>query len=390
MKIAIDGSKAVNEQAGIARYTWEIANNMPKYFKNDEFFYFFNFLRKSKEKINLIQKLIRKNKNVTYKIIPIPGQLKEKLLPQKFSILNHWLKYYDIYHATEFLSFDNGLKIPQVVTVHDLAIVRFPKHRGEKESSRHSQMLKNACLYSDGIISVSHSTKNDIIKYFRINPDKITVVHSGYNPLFKKVNDPKKEKMIMHRYNINFPFILFVGTVEPRKNIINLMEAFSLFQKNMEVNKCHLVIIGKKGWNTSLIDKAYHDNIHKDKIHFLDYVEDDSLLYFYNKCELFCYPSIFEGFGFPPLEAMACGAPVVTSNISSLPEICGSAAYYIDPEDPKSIFQALSKILNDDGLRRLLRKKSLNQAKKFFWKKCVEETYKVYKGIIKKNEKKLS
>jgi len=383
MKIAIDCSKAVNEKAGIARYTWEVASNMPEYFPRDEFLYFFNFIRRGKDKQQQIEKLIQCHNNIASKVIPIPGLLKESLFPKPFSIMNSWLKKYDIYHATEFLSYDKGLKIPQVLTVHDLALVRFPEHRGEKESKRHIKILKEACLHANSIVSVSESTKNDIIKYFDIPSDKINVVYSGYNKIFRKTDDKNNDDKIIKKYEIDSSFILFVGTIEPRKNIINLMKAFEKFGEKYPDLQYQLIIIGKKGWNTDLTEESYSHNRLRSRIKFLDYVEDKDLLCFYNNCELFCYPSIFEGFGFPPLEAMACGAPVVTSRVSSLPEICGKAAYYIDPSNPESIYESFVRIIFNKELREDMKKKSLLQARKFSWEKCVKETHGVYERCLK-------
>lgn len=381
MKIAIDCSKAVNEKAGIARYTWEIASHLPRIFTVDEFFYFFNFVRGDEEKKKLIKSLISGRKNINYKIFRLPGSFKEKLFPSPFSILNSWIKNSDIYHATEFLSFDRGLKIPQVLTVHDLSMIRFPAHR-KKESAKHGKMLALACEKADAIISVSQSTKLDIEKFFNIPAAKIDVVYSGYNTIFRKIVGQQNSEKILKKYHIESPFLLFVGTIEPRKNISNLILAFNKFAQSAEGKKYTLVLAGKHGWNTEEIEKTFNDSRVKEKISFLGYVPDEDLLYLYNNTALFCYPSIFEGFGFPPLEAMACGAPVLSSNVSSLPEVVGSAGKLVDPTDYVSIYNGIRQILSDKVLADKMRQESLLQAKKFSWDKCARDTYRVYKKVL--------
>lgn len=381
MKIAIDCSKAVNEKAGVARYTWEIADNLPNLYPQDHFFYFFNFMRGQNQKIPLIKKLTAEAKNITTRIYKIPGGFKERLLASSYSILNYWLKDFDIYHATEFLSFDHGLKIPQVLTVYDLTMIKFPSHRA-KDSSRHGEMLKKACLKAEAILAISQTTKDDLIKYFKIDPAKIFVTYLGYNQIFKKIDNTRKVNQVLKKYQINFPYILFVGTIEPRKNIVNLLKAFDKF-KDQDKNNFHLVLIGKKGWNTLEIEETFKKTKYHDRIHFMDFIDDQELVYLYQGASLFCYPSLYEGFGLPVLEAMACGTPVITSNISSLPEVGGDAAKYIDPNNVEDISKKITQILTNQNVLKAMSKKSLGQAKQFSWEKCARETYQVYKKVFK-------
>lgn len=387
MKIAIDCSKAVNEKAGIARYTWEIASLLPKLYKHDNFFYFANFISSKKEKTTIFKKIVNNNKNVISKQYSLPGQIKEKIFPSSFSLLNYLIKNYDIYHAVDFLSFDKSLKIPQVVTVHDLTVVLFPQHQGKKISDAHTKILKSACQNSDKIIAVSEATKQDIVKHFSILPEKITVTHLGYQERFKKISDQLTIKKTLSKYKINFPYILFVGTIEPRKNIKNLILAFDKLQDNQKLKNHHLVIIGRRGWNFSQIEETYQKSVNKEKIHFLNFVADEDLVYFYNGAKVFCYPSIYEGFGLPPLEAAACGVPVVTSNISSLPEVVGEAGELVNPNNYQEITNALEKILLSEKLQKEMSVKSLKQAKKFSWEKCARETHYVYKKVLDERKK---
>lgn len=382
MKITIDCSKAINEKAGIARYTWEITQGLVSLYPKDHFFLFFNFMRDKEEKNKLISKFIGGAKNVSYKTYLLPGGIKEKLFASRFSILNHWIKGNDLHHATEFLSFDRGLKMPQVLTVHDLTMIKFPDHRGQKECFRHGKMLESACQRADAIISMSEATKNDIIKYFSLEPNKITTIYQSYDQKFKLIIDKKKINQILKKYQITLPYILFVGTIEPRKNISTLLKAFDDFSKTNFGSKYQLILIGRKGWNTGEIENTYQKTAHRQKIKFLDFVQDEDLVYLYNGASLFCYPSLYEGFGLPPLEAMACGVSVITSNISSLPEVVGDAGQLIDPNNYQEISQAMNRVLSNEKVRQSMIAKGLKRAEQFSWQKSARQTHQVYEQTL--------
>jgi len=386
MKIALDGSKAINESAGIAHYTRELIKNLIKIYPRDDFFLYFNFLRGGERKKALIKELVGNNKNVKTKIYPIPGWLKERFHYLRYSALGNLLRGNDIYHATEFLSFDNGLKIPQILTVHDLTMIKFPYHRGREVSNRHGEMLKRACQNASSIISVSESTKKDIIDVFKINPKKIQVIYSGRDPRYKIMPDKTKvRKFLEKKYHLKFPFMLFVSTIEPRKNVPHLLRAFDKFSGQRK--EYSLVLVGKRGWNTEEVDETYKRLKNKHKIKFMNYVPASDLVYFYNGATLLCYPSIYEGFGHPVLEAMASGTPVLTSRVSSLPEVGGAAAYYIDPNSPEEISRGMEKIVDDQDYRKQMIKNGLIQVKKFSWEKSAKETYKLYEKVLKNDRK---
>lgn len=387
MKIAIDCSKAVNESAGVANYTRELTQNLIELYPKDDFFLFFNFLRGKERKQAKIRQLVGGRNNVKHKVYPLPGGIKEMLFSSSFSILNYWTRGNDLYHATEFLNFDNKLNIPQILTVHDLTMIKFPQHRGSGISGRHGRMLRRACENASTIISISNTTRNDIISYFKTPPAKIKVIYNGVGEVFRPLKDKKRTRAILkEKYRIDFPYILFVGTIEPRKNIANLLKAFAKLSSDQEFRNYHLILIGKKGWNTAEIETTYHSLSVRPKIHFLNYISESDLPLFYNCASLFCYPSLYEGFGLPPLEAMACGTPVLTSDISSLPEITGKAARLVSPVDYEAVFQGMKKVLSDKNLLLEMKQLGLMQARKFSWRKCAQETHGVYEEILK-NEK---
>jgi len=243
---------------------------------------------------------------------------------------------------------------------------------------------KKICQRADRIIAVSESTKNDIANLYRINPDKIKMIHSGIADRFKMI-DRNDAKLIQtkEKYDLPYKFILYLGTIEPRKNIVGIVRAYNQLQEQAarpgqaEILNYKLVIAGSPGWLSSQIFAEIENSPVEEKIKVVNFVDDEDKKYVFNLAALFVYPSFFEGFGFPPLEAMACGIPVVASNNSSLPEIVASGGILIDPDKPDEMSQAMSEILIKSDLREALIQKGKAQASKFSWKKSAEEFLKM-------------
>jgi len=253
----------------------------------------------------------------------------------------------------------------------------------------------------DKIIAVSESTKNDIVELCGIDHKKIKVIYSGIEKEYQKINFqiPNKFKIqnlkeaagqselyelrkVKDKYNLPEKFILFLGTVEPRKNIEGLISAYNMFRDKAEVRHrapdaglhgYKLIIAGGKGWKSEGVYKKWKESKYKDDIKFLGYVDKKDKVYLYNLASLFVYPSFYEGFGFPPLEAMACGTPVITGFSSSLPEIVGNAGLMVDPYNIADMTSAMERILSDEELKNYLTQKGLERAKMFDWKKTARE-----------------
>lgn len=218
----------------------------------------------------------------------------------------------------------------------------------------------------------------DIIRYFKIPENKIKVIYLGVDEDYKPLSETEIRK-VRQKYHLNYPFILYVGSLISHKNIPTLIKAFYKLKKYGLPHK--LVITGKRGWKYKNIFEIISKlNLQKDVV-FTGYVQREDLPALYNAADLFVYPSLYEGFGLPPLEAMACGTPVITSNTSSLPEVVGNAGIMVDPYDIDGLAKAMYEVLTNEGLRAELRKRGLERAKMFSWKKTAEETLNVYKGI---------
>lgn len=373
MKIAIDATRGVIESAGIARYINELLANLAKIDQKNEYQLYYSFWRKDAEKFVKIKKISQKFAHLKSKFFRLPGSIKEFLYDQKIYSADNLSTGAEIYHAPTFMEMPINLKIPSIVTIHDMTTFLFPDQRGNSVSKKLSKKADNAIKNANLIIAVSKATKKDILKFCRINPQKIKVIYEAQNEIF--VPNPK-----ISRGN----FILAVGTIEPRKNLARLISAYGKLPEKL-IKGNPLYIVGGKGWNDSKIYHLAKPMSDKEYIKFLGFVSDRQLTKLYQRAKIFIYPSIYEGFGLPPLEAMACGAPVITSNVSSMPEIVGQAAIKINPYKTEEITNVLQNLLENDQLRDELSQKSLMQAKQFSWRKCARQTLKLYQDLAKGN-----
>ncbi|HAU30906.1 MAG TPA: glycosyltransferase family 1 protein [Desulfotomaculum sp.] len=290
---------------------------------------------------------------------------------------NH-LKRLDIIHNPTQGSTFFRFKQKYILTVHDITVFIVPKEHPVYRILFGKLLFPRTLKTADKIITDSNSTKKDLINYFNIPEEKIKVIFLGVDEKFKPL-DKEEINEVKQRYNLNFPFILYVGTLEPRKNIPTLIKAFyKLKKKNIEHK---LVITGKKGWKYKKIFETIDKLNLQKNVTFTGYVSDEDLPALYNTADLFVYPSLYEGFGFPPLEAMACGTPVITSNTSSLPEVVGDAGIMVNPYDVDGLADAMHEVLTNDGLREDMIKKGLERAKMFSWEKCARETLRVYEEV---------
>ncbi len=269
--------------------------------------------------------------------------------------------------------------VKKVLTVHDLIPFIFTEKLPffYRFWASTLKLIKNR---TDFLITDSFNSKNDLIHYLQIPEEKIKVINLAPDKNFKFLKNQSEIKdELKSKYNINFPFILYVGHVEIRKNIPVLIKSFNQLLKKGITSK--LILIGKPGHGFDEISQTVASLGISQHVIFLGYVPDEDMVKFYNAAELFVFPSLYEGFGLPPLEAMACGSPVITSNTSSLPEVVGNAGFTLDPTDINSFADAMYEILTNDSLRTDMHIKSLKQAKKFSWEKTAEETWKVYEEI---------
>ncbi|PIY96268.1 MAG: hypothetical protein COY66_04485, partial [Candidatus Kerfeldbacteria bacterium CG_4_10_14_0_8_um_filter_42_10] len=296
----------------------------------------------------------------------------------------------DIFHApanTAPLTYTGDV----VLTIHDLAIYRHPYWfpRGQTFSTKF--LVPKSARKAKRIIAVSQATKKDIIRLFKINSEKIKVIYEGViQHIGSKLAKKASKAQLQKKYKIGEKYLLFVGTLEPRKNLMNLIKAFnSLLLKNYRKFKDYeLIIAGGKGWKYEEIFKTIKQQKFGYKIRFLNYIPHEEKVVLMKNATCFVFPTMYEGFGLPVLEAMSLGTPVITSKISSLPEIAGNAAVLVNPNKMEEITAAFNKVLANKNLRQKMSKAGLAQSRKFNWKKTAQETMKLYREVYQEKKPK--
>ncbi|MFH1192801.1 MAG: glycosyltransferase family 1 protein [Candidatus Jorgensenbacteria bacterium] len=267
-------------------------------------------------------------------------------------------------------------RVKHVITVHDLSWVRYPNFFSLRKRFWHwMQDVRGQVRRATRLIAVSEATRRDVIATFGVAPEKVVTVHSGVNPFFRRIPaDDASLREFRARHNLAKPFFLFVGTLEPRKNVAGIVEAFNAVKGRASCRDASLVLVGRRGWLYDGIMRAIGGSPHRHDIRLWGPATEEELRYLYNLARAFVYPSLFEGFGFPVLEAQACGAPVVTSDNSSLPEVAGVGAMFVNPHDDGTLADAMEKIFADEPLRAALREKGFANVKRFSWRRAAEET----------------
>jgi glycosyltransferase involved in cell wall biosynthesis len=282
----------------------------------------------------------------------------------------------DVFYSPDFLLPPTRAR-RAIVTIHDLSYVRVPDCFPAPLLNYLNRSVPRALARADLILADAASTQRDLMDIYRVPAEKIRVLYSGVESRYRADIADAERARVRARLHLQEPFILSVGTLQPRKNYVRLIEAFA----RLPLTTYQLLIAGGKGWLYQDIYAAI-DRLHlQDRARVLDFVADDDLPALYAMATLFVYPSFYEGFGIPILEAMACGAPVISSNTSSMPEVGGdpsagsgeAAALYFDPRDVDALAEAMQRALADDALRAALRRKGFEQVKKFSWEKAAGE-----------------
>jgi glycosyltransferase involved in cell wall biosynthesis len=260
--------------------------------------------------------------------------------------------------------------VKQIVTFHDLSLLHFPKQTKKSHAKYAARYFPKFAQKAERIITVSEYSKNDIVNMFGVKPEIIDVVYNGANEVYSPLSQDEKVKALQKNTG-GKPYFLYVGALHPRKNIANLLQAFDRFRQSGK-EEHQLLLTGRKAWMTKEIDTVYSNMKCKDDVCFLGYRPVDELRQLYGAATALVYVSFFEGFGIPILEAMQCGVPVITSDVSSMPEVAGDAGYLVDPENILQISEAMQSISGDDQLRQTLIEKGFGQCRKFSWDKTAE------------------
>ncbi len=270
-----------------------------------------------------------------------------------------------------------------VLTIHDLGFMRFPeRYRAAKRRYLHAATSLSARRASH-IITDAESGRQEIIELLGVSPEKVSAIPLGVDARFQPL-DPAQVEQFRQEKNLPPRFVLYLGTLEPRKNLPLLLRGFARLRRDQPeaVEGVELVLGGAKGWLYDEIFRLVRELELEPITHFPGYVSEEELPLWYNSAECFVYPSVYEGFGLPPLEAMSCGCPVITSNTSSLPEVVGSAGLTVGPDDEAGLSAALARLLTDPAERASRKEQGLGQAQKFTWKETARRTLEVYRRVV--------
>ncbi len=268
-----------------------------------------------------------------------------------------------------------------VVTFHDMTFFLFPHHHTLLKRYIFRFFIRTSSRHAVALIADSESTRQDAIRLVGVRPDKIFTAQLGVTQEFRPIRDNAILQHARQKYHLPEHFLLYVGMIEPRKNLPTLLQAYATIADQMPDHR--LVVVGPKGWMVeNILQQTGRLNI-SDKVHFTGYVERADLPGIYNMADVFIYPSVYEGFGLPVLEAMACGTPVITSNVSSMPEIVGDAGVLLTPNDSQALAQALLELINDPVYRQRLSTKGLERAAAFTWDRTAEKTVAVYRHVLR-------
>jgi len=290
--------------------------------------------------------------------------------------LDKLMKGVDVFFSPHFYITALSPGCKRVVTFHDLSFLHHPQFFSFDRNIWNTLQMnpKGQAHSADKIIAISNSTAQDLIKEYGVDPEKIKVIYSGVLSKFKKIDSGDVIIKVREKYDLPKKFIFYLGTIEPRKNICSIIDAFEILKRDFGFEDYHLVIAGAKGWLYKDIFKKMEIGQFAKYIKYIEFVEDDDRPAMYNAAELLVYPSFFEGFGFQPLEAMACGTPVVSSNVSSIPEVVHDAALLVDPYNVRELYTAIREVLMDESFRKDLIYKGSNRVRNFSWQKTAHET----------------
>jgi glycosyltransferase involved in cell wall biosynthesis len=374
MHICLDVSPTAQQHAGLGRYAGEVARALDQPHSQLNLALFYN--RQGDARLpDYLSHLPHRAVSIGNK----PWRMGVLL-----SNMLHWpmdriFGAVEIFHATNHLLAHFG-QARTVYTLHDLIFLHYPAYHLPYNRWYLTFAMPRYLRAADMVITPSECSRQDAIKFYGLPESKIKVIYEAPAPTFKPVADPATLLQVRQKYELPEKFILHVGTIEPRKNLNRLLDAFKPLLSDWPELK--LVLVGKKGWLYDSFFQHLQTLGLQDCVIFPGYVAEADLPAFYQLAQLFVFPSLYEGFGLGPIEAMACGTPVISSNKSSLPEVVGEAGILIDPTDTAGLSFALRRVLNDGDLRANLKQRGLRQARKFSWAKTAAELEQVYRSLI--------
>jgi len=373
MKILIDFTQIPLEKAGVGVYALNQLNEICRLDGKNFYYVLAQDDEKSLDFTNCDNFKIIKVKSSLFRRFVLRSLLEQIYIPYLA------LKYkIDIVHSLHY-SFPVFLHAKKVVTLPDMTVFKMPKRHLISKVLWFRSFIYMAAFLADKVICISRSTQKDFLEKFNFAEKRTQVIYLGKSSLFRPDLTAEEMRQVREKYRINSNYLLYLGTIEPRKNIKNIILAFNKFLE--EGNDYQLVIAGKKGWGFEEIFSLVEELHLNSKVVFTGFIDEKDKPYLICGAKIFIYPSIYEGFGIPVLEALACGVPTITSNISSLPEVAGDAALFVEPSSVDDIYSKINKLLNDRALYTQLKQRAVEQASKFSWEKTAQDTIRVYNSL---------
>ncbi len=382
MRVGIDCRTILNpgrgEQAGVGHYTYYLVKHLLKLDRKNEYVLFFDS-RMQRERTQEFEQ-----GNVTVRYFPFSQY--RKFLPVAYShlLISATLlkERLDLFHAPA-TSVPLTYRGAAIVTVHDLAIYKWPKLFPGGQILSTKLVVPRSIRRAKRVIAVSEATKRDVKNLFHVADKKITVVYEG----FQRERVGSSVIDVRQKYALG-KYALFIGTIEPRKNLVNLIKGFCSVANLPSMKKVELILAGAPGWKYGDVIRAIQQAKLGKRIRYLGYVQHQEKLQLIGHASVFVFPSLYEGFGLPVLEAMSLGTPVITSRVASLPEIAGTAAVFVNPHKFKEIGQAMVKVLGNANLRKRLIVEGQRRSSMFTWEATARETLRVYREVLADHQKK--
>jgi glycosyltransferase involved in cell wall biosynthesis len=375
MRVAIDYTAAIYQSAGVGRFVRSLVKALAELDRENEYVLVYADPPRG------VKPSFPGAPNFVPLRVPVPDRVLTILwhrlgLPVPIDLITGRV---DVFHSPDFV-LPPVMRAAKVLTVHDLAFLLHPECADAGLRNYLERTVPRSVARSDFILADSEHTKDDLICLLGVAPEKIEVVPGGVDPEFSPVEDAGRREEMRRTIGEGHPYILNLGVIEPRKNLVRLIEAFEMLKSRHDLPH-RLVLAGKKGWLSDDIYRRAERSPLASEILFPGFVSEQDLPLLYAAADLFVFPSLYEGFGLPPLEAMASGVPVVVSRSSSLPEVVGDAALMVRPENAEELSEAMARVLTDDGLRTAMVARGLQQSRRFTWGAAAQRMLAAYRRL---------